>query len=81
LQSATGINREKTKNWNYDPLPTEQLERENRAEIDRDWNPEKREKALRPFGRPFGRIEVWLLLSTKALWGVGSWLRDAGRRP
>jgi hypothetical protein len=45
----------------------------------RDSGSEKREKGLRPLGRPRGRIEVWLLFSTKRLWGVGVWLRDAGR--
>jgi hypothetical protein len=63
----------------HDPLPTGQLERENSAEIDRDWSPEKREKRLRPFGRPRGRIALWFLFSTKVLWGVGGWLKDAGR--
>jgi hypothetical protein len=39
----------------------------------------KHEKWLRPSGRPLGRIGVELLFSTKRLWGVGRWLRDAGR--
>jgi len=64
----------------HDPLPTGQLERENKAEIDRDWSREKQEKRLRPSGRPLGRMALWLLFSTKVLWGVGVWLKDAGRR-
>ena len=66
---------------NCDPLPTEQLERENRAEIGPDWSPEKREKRLRQFGRPLGRIKVGPLFSIKVLWGVGVWLKDTGRGP
>jgi hypothetical protein len=55
------------------------MERENKAETDRDWNPEKGEKRLQQFGRQACRIGVRLLFSTKHVWGVGSWLKDAGR--
>jgi hypothetical protein len=41
-----------------DPLPTGHLERENKAEIDRDWSPEKRKKeGLTSFRQAF-RIGV-----------------------
>jgi len=62
-----------------DPLPTGQLEPEKRAEIDRDWSPENREKRASTVRSPLGRIRVGLLFSTKVLWGVGRWLKDAGR--
>ncbi|HEV8181685.1 MAG TPA: hypothetical protein VGQ61_04890, partial [Candidatus Angelobacter sp.] len=41
--------------------------------------PEKREKRLRPLSRLSSRIALWLLFSTKRLWGVGLWLKDTGR--
>src|SRR5579864_3368054 len=63
------------------PLPTGQQKWENRAKIDRDWIPEKREKRASTGRSPVGRIALWLLFSTKRLWGVGSWLGDAGRGP
>jgi hypothetical protein len=65
----------------HDPLPTGQLERENRAEIDHDWSPEKGEKRASTGRSPLGRMALWCLFSTKALWGVGVWLRDIGRGP
>src|SRR6478609_2445176 len=62
-----------------DPLPTGHLKRENKAEIDRDWSPEKRRKKASTDRSPLGRIGVEPLFSTKVLWGVGRWLKDAGR--
>ena len=64
-----------------DPLPTGQLEAEKRAEIGPDSTAEKHKKRLRPLGRPFDRIALRLLFSTKRYGGVGAWLRDAGRGP
>jgi hypothetical protein len=55
------------------------LKGKNRAEIDRAWSHEKREKRASTGRSPLGRIGVRLLFSTKVLWGVGSWLKDAGR--
>ncbi|HLK07134.1 MAG TPA: hypothetical protein VKV30_04320 [Candidatus Angelobacter sp.] len=68
-----------TKSDLCDPLPTGQLERENKAEIDRDWSPEKREKEGSTSFRQAFRIEVELLFSTKAHGGGVSGLKDAGR--
>jgi hypothetical protein len=64
-----------------DPLPTEQRKRENTAEIDRDYSPEKREKEGLTSCRQAFRITVRPLFSTKAYGGWGSWLKDAGRGP
>jgi hypothetical protein len=64
-----------------DPLPTEQLERENRAEIGPDWTTEKHKKRPRQVCRQSFRIGVGLLFSTKRLGGWGPWLKDAGRGP
>jgi len=44
-----------------------------------DPESEKREKERSTSFRQAFRIGVWLLFSTKRLWGVGLWLRDAGR--
>jgi len=44
-----------------------------------DWAVEKREKERSTSFRQAFRIEVRSLFSTKRLWGVGIWLRDAGR--
>jgi hypothetical protein len=48
----------KPKSRAHDPLPTGQLKRENRAEIDRDWSPEKREKRASTARSPLGRIAL-----------------------
>ena len=45
-----------------------------------DWTVGKPEKEESTSFRQAFRIEVWLLFATKRLWGVGIWLRDAGRR-
>jgi hypothetical protein len=47
----------------------------------RDWASEKREKGLRQACRQSFRMPLRLLFATKALWGGGVWLRDAGRGP
>jgi hypothetical protein len=65
----------------YDPLPTEQLKREKRVEIEPDWTVEKLKKTASTVRSPLGRIGVWFLFSTKRLWGVGACLKDAGRGP
>ena len=62
-----------------DPLPTGQLKQEKKAEIGPDWRAEERGKQASTARSPLGRIALRLLFSTKHVWGVGLWLKDAGR--
>jgi len=65
----------------YDPLPTGQLKREKRAEIESDWKAEEQEKGASTARSPLGRIALWSLFATKCYGGWGLWLRNAGRGP
>ncbi|HEY5039736.1 MAG TPA: hypothetical protein VIJ93_11740, partial [bacterium] len=47
--------------------------------VERDSTPKEQEKGASTAFRQSFRIEVGLLFSTKRLWGVGVWLKDAGR--
>ena len=64
----------------YDPLPTEQLKREKRVEIEPDWTVEKLKKTASTVRSPLGRIRVGLLFSTKVLWGGGSLAEERRQR-